>query len=171
MEEVLREWYSNAPEDRSLTIIRPTVIFRERNRDNVYNLLKQIAGSKFMMVGLGTNYKLTTYVGSIVEFIKYKLKNTTEGYEVYNYVDKPDLNMNQLVSGIVKSLRKNIPPRHLPDPLGMLGGYCSDVLNKITSTKYAVSSVRVKNFCETTQFDATKLHILALLLLVSYCKG
>ncbi|ECH5183398.1 UDP-N-acetylglucosamine 4-epimerase, partial [Salmonella enterica] len=37
------------------------------------------------------------YIGNIAEFIKYKLKNITKSYEVYNYVDKPDLNMNQLM--------------------------------------------------------------------------
>lgn len=157
-EEVLREWYNKAPTERSLTIIRPTVIFGERNRGNVYNLLKQIAGGKFMMVGAGTNYKSMAYVGNIVEFIKYKLKNVTAGYEVYNYVDKPDLNMNQLVAEVEQSLNKKIPSMHLPYPLGMLGGYCFDILSKITGKKYAVSSVRVKKFCATTQFDATKVH-------------
>lgn len=90
-----------------MTIIRPTVIFGERNRGNVYNLLKQIAGGKFAMVGPGTNYKSMAYVGNIVEFIKFKLKNVTAGYEVYNYVDKPDLNMNQLVAEVEQSLGKN----------------------------------------------------------------
>ncbi|MDU4662967.1 MAG: NAD-dependent epimerase/dehydratase family protein, partial [Enterobacter hormaechei] len=65
-EEVLREWFNKAPEERSLTIVRPTVIFGERNRGNVYNLLKQIAGGKFAMVGAGTNYKSMAYVGNIV---------------------------------------------------------------------------------------------------------
>ncbi|AZU71323.1 TPA: N-acetyl-alpha-D-glucosaminyl-diphospho-ditrans,octacis-undecaprenol 4-epimerase [Escherichia coli] len=157
-EEVLREWYNKAPTERSLTIIRPIVIFGERNRGNVYNLLKQIAGGKFMMVGAGTNYKSMAYVGNIVEFIKYKLKNVAAGYEVYNYVDKPDLNMNQLVAEVEQSLNKKIPSMHLPYPLGMLGGYCFDILSKITGKKYAVSSVRVKKFCATTQFDATKVH-------------
>ncbi|ESP44848.1 NAD-dependent epimerase/dehydratase family protein [Escherichia coli] len=157
-EEVLREWYNKAPTERSLTIIRPTVIFGERNRGNVYNLLKQIAGGKFMMVGAGTNYKSMAYVGNIVEFIKYKLKNVAAGYEVYNYVDKPDLNMNQLVAEVEQSLNKKIPSMHLPYPLGMLGGYCFDILSKITGKKYAISSVRVKKFCATTQFDATKVH-------------
>jgi type VI protein secretion system component Hcp len=46
-------------------------------------------------------------MGNIVEFIKYKLKNVTAGYEVYNYVDKPDLNMNQLVTEVEQSLSKN----------------------------------------------------------------
>lgn len=157
-EEVLREWHQNSPGDRSLTIIRPTVIFGERNRGNVYNLLKQIASGKFAMVGAGNNYKSMAYVGNIVEFIKYKLANVQVGYEVYNYVDKPDLNMNQLVSEVEKSLNKKIPSVHLPYSLGMLGGFCFDMLSKVTGKKYAISAVRVKKFCATTQFDASKVH-------------
>lgn len=157
-EEVLREWFNKSPTDRSLTIVRPTVIFGERNRGNVYNLLKQIAGGKFAMVGSGTNYKSMAYVGNIVEFIKYKLLNVNPGYEVYNYVDKPDLSMNELVSEVEKSLNKKIPSTHLPYALGMLGGYCFDFLSKITGKKFAISSVRVKKFCATTQFDASKVH-------------
>lgn len=157
-EEVLREWFEKSPQQRSLTVVRPTVIFGERNRGNVYNLLKQIAGGKFAMVGAGTNYKSMAYVGNIVEFIKYKMANITEGYQVYNYVDKPDLNMNQLVAEVEKSLSKKIPSVHLPYALGMFGGYCFDLLSKITGKKYAISSVRVKKFCATTQFDASKIH-------------
>lgn len=157
-EEILREWFSKSPTDRSLTIVRPTVIFGERNRGNVYNLLKQIAGGKFAMVGKGTNYKSMAYVGNIVEFIKFRLANVAPGYDVFNYVDKPDLNMNQLVSEVEKSLDKKIPSVHLPYPVGMLGGYCFDLLSKLTSKKYAISSVRVKKFCATTQFDAGKVH-------------
>lgn len=157
-EEILREWFSKSPADRSLTIVRPTVIFGERNRGNVYNLLKQIAGGKFAMVGKGTNYKSMAYVGNIVEFIKFRLANVAPGYDVFNYVDKPDLNMNQLVSEVEKSLDKKIPSVHLPYPVGMLGGYCFDLLSKLTSKRYAISSVRVKKFCATTQFDASKVH-------------
>ena len=83
------------------------------------------------MVGAGTNYKSMAYVGNIVEFIKFKLTNVKPGYDVYNYVDKPDLNMNQLVSEVEKSLNKN-PFSSSPYPLGMLGGYCFDILSKVT---------------------------------------
>ena len=157
-EEVLREWLNESPEERSLTIIRPTLIFGERNRGNFYNLLKQISGGKFAMVGPGKNYKSMAYVGNIVEFIKYKLENISRSYEVYNYVDKPDLNMNELAAEVEKSLNKKIPSVHIPYPVGMLGGYCFDILSKLTGKKYAISSVRVKKFCATTQFDATKVH-------------
>ena len=40
-EQVYKEWQAEDPENRTLVIVRPTVIFGEGNRGNVYNLLKQ----------------------------------------------------------------------------------------------------------------------------------
>ena len=157
-EEILREWYNKDPDNRSLTIIRPTVIFGERNRGNVYNLLNQIASNHFLMVGKGTNYKSMAYVGNVAAFIKYQLENLKPGYQVYNYIDKPDMDMNDLVLVVEKSLNKRIPRTHFPYWLGMLGGYGFDILSKITGKKLAISSVRIKKFCATTRFDATKAH-------------
>ncbi len=157
-EEVLREWYQKDTKNRSLTIIRPTVIFGERNRGNVYNLLRQIASGKFLMVGKGTNKKSMAYVGNIAAFIKFQLENMKPWYKVFNYIDKPDFNMNELVTQVEKSLNKHIPSTHFPYWLGLLGGYGFDFLSKLTGKKFAVRSVRVKKFCATTQFDATKAH-------------
>lgn len=63
----LEKWYRTHP-DWNVNILRPTVIFGERNRGNVYNLLKQISGGKFLMVGKGNNRKSMAYVGNIVAF-------------------------------------------------------------------------------------------------------
>ena len=155
-EIVLQEWYKTHP-DWNINIIRPTVIFGERNRGNVYNLLKQIASGKFLMVGNGNNKKSMAYVGNIVAFTKFQMENKTTGYNVYNYIDKPDFNMNELVGHVSKVLNKHIPTTHFPYWLGMLGGYGFDLLAKITGKKLTVSSVRVKKFCATTEFDATKV--------------
>lgn len=155
-EKVLQEWYKVHP-DWNINVIRPTVIFGERNRGNVYNLLKQISSGRFLMVGKGNNKKSMAYVGNIVTFIKFLIENKTAGYEVYNYIDKPDFTMNELVDHVSKVLNKHIPSIHYPLWLGMLGGYCFDVLAFITRRKLTISSVRVKKFCATTQFDATKV--------------
>lgn len=157
-EEVLREWHQKDPENRSLTIIRPTVIFGERNRGNVYNLLKQIASGKFMMVGNGQNKKSMAYVGNIVAFIQYLIETQKPGYRLYNYIDKPDTNMNELVRQVEQSLNKKLPAIRLPYWLGYLGGLSFDVLAKLTGKKFSVSAVRVKKFCATTQFDSTAAH-------------
>jgi nucleoside-diphosphate-sugar epimerase len=44
--------------------------------------------------------------------------------------------------------------------LGMLAGFGFDVLSSITGKKFPVSSVRIKKFCATTQFDASKANSL-----------
>ncbi len=151
----LEKWYKDHP-DWNINILRPTVIFGERNRGNVYNLLKQISSGKFLMVGKGRNKKSMAYVGNIVAFIRFLIENKTEGYHVYNYVDKPDFTMNELVGHVSEVLKKHIPTTHFPYWLGMLGGYGFDVLAWVLRKKLTVSSVRVKKFCATTQFDATK---------------
>lgn len=152
----LEKWYETHP-DWNINILRPTVIFGERNRGNVYNLLRQISGGKFAMVGKGENKKSMAYVGNIVAFISFLLENKKVGYNVYNYVDKPDFTMNDLVDHVSKVLKRHIPATHFPYWLGMAGGYCFDLLALVTRKKLTVSSVRVKKFCATTQFDATKV--------------
>uniref|UniRef100_UPI0040471CE3 NAD-dependent epimerase/dehydratase family protein n=1 Tax=Roseivirga sp. TaxID=1964215 RepID=UPI0040471CE3 len=157
-EEMIREWYDLDPKDKSVTIIRPTVIFGERNRGNVYNLLRQIANGRFLMIGSGQNKKSMAYVGNVVAFIKYRLSKCEKGYHIFNYTDKPDYNMNELVALIEETMNISIPKQKIPYYLGMLGGYGADLLAFITRRKSLISAVRVKKFCATTQFDATKAH-------------
>lgn len=78
------------------------------------------------------------------------------GYNVCNYTDEPDTDMNQLLVHVSEVLSKHIPSTHYPYWLGIMGGYCFDLLAKLTGKKLTVSSVPVKKFCTTTQFDAKR---------------
>ncbi|MCT3924678.1 NAD-dependent epimerase/dehydratase family protein [Elizabethkingia anophelis] len=155
-EEVLQEWYKKH-KDWNINIIRPTVIFGEGNRGNVFNLLNQIANGKFMMIGKGNNQKSMSYIRNVVAFIEFLIEEKKEGYNVYNYVDKPDFTTNDLVHHTSEVLNKNIPTTHIPYWLGMLGGYGFDILAWISCKKLNISSVRVRKFCAVTQYDSTKV--------------
>jgi len=157
-EEVLREWFTKDPLNRSLIIIRPTVIFGEQNRGNVYNLLKQINSGLFIMVGDGNNKKSMAYVENVVSFIKFCIDNfiNKPGYYVFNYSDKPDLTMNEFVLYCSKILGKKIPSIKLPYWIGISIGVVADFFSKITGKKLLVSSLRIKKFCATTQIDSSK---------------
>ena len=157
-EQAIKQWYDKAPEGKSVSIIRPTVIFGERNRGNVFNLLKQISSGRFIMIGRGQNKKSMAYVGNVVAFIKDRIENEEPGYHVYNYADKPDFTMSELSSVIESKMSISIPKTSIPYWLGMLGGYGFDLLAMATRKKRSISSVRVKKFCATTQFDASKAH-------------
>ena len=50
-EKIYKQWQAEDPVNRSLVIVRPTVIFGPGNRGNVYNLLNQIAKRRFIMFG------------------------------------------------------------------------------------------------------------------------
>ena len=156
-EEILQSWQSESPGERILTIIRPTVIFGERNRGNVYNLLKQISSGPFLMVGRGNNKKSMAYVGNVAAFLTFLVSNDTPTASIYNYIDKPDFTMNELVEQVEISLKKKIPSIKVPYFIGVLGGFSFDLLRIITRKSYSVSAVRVKKFCATTQFDSNKM--------------
>jgi nucleoside-diphosphate-sugar epimerase len=155
-EQVLQQWIEKG-NGRSALIVRPTVIFGEGNRGNVYNLLKQIYTGKFLMIGNGRNRKSMAYVGNIVAFIKHKLEVGFSGVEIYNYVDTPDFDMNTLVSEIYRHKGCSAPKFRIPYPIGVIGGYCFDLLAKLTGKKLPISSIRVRKFCSSTEINSEKL--------------
>jgi nucleoside-diphosphate-sugar epimerase len=157
-EQVINNWYVKNPSDKSITILRPTVIFGERNRGNVYNLLKQITSGRFLMIGKGENKKSMAYVGNITALIQSRLKTNEEGYQVFNYADKPDFSMIELTQLVENKMKIKSPSIKIPYILGIIVGFIFDLISFITNKKLSISSVRVKKFCATTQFDASKAH-------------
>lgn len=152
-EKKYKEWLQT-DSSNSAVIIRPTVIFGEQNRGNVYNLLRQIAGGKFPMVGKGTNRKSMNYVENVVAFIEYEVTHDLEGGEhLYNYCDEPAYDMNHLVLDVYKALGKTKTKLvHWPYGLAYFGGLCFDLLAKITHKKLVISSIRIKKFTQDTYF-------------------
>jgi len=153
-ERVYAQWHSEAPEDRTLVIIRPTVIFGERNRGNVYNLLKQIASGKFVMIGSGENRKSMAYVENVAAFIEHSM-TFAPGIYKFNYIDKPDFTMNQLVAKVKSLLGQSEKIRiRLPFSVGYAIGMCFDLIAFVANKKLAISSVRIKKFCANSVYNS-----------------
>jgi nucleoside-diphosphate-sugar epimerase len=154
-EQVYKQWQSEDPDNRSLVIVRPTVIFGEGNRGNVYNLLNQIASRRFVMFGNGKNKKSMAYVENVAAFLEYSL-SFKSGVHIYNYIDKPDFDMNNLVSEVRKTLfgKHNVGVR-LPAFLGIAIGYFADLVSKLVGKTLPISRIRVKKFMSTTQFSSS----------------
>lgn len=146
-EQVFRAWQAEAPGERSLVIVRPTVVFGEQNRGNVYNLMRQVASGRFVMVGDGENRKSMAYVENVAAFLE-KALDFGQGLHLYNYADKPDFSMNELVGTVRRILgrRKEIGLR-IPYPLGYAIGLGFDGLSILTGRRFPISAIRVKKFC------------------------
>ena len=153
-EKVYFEWQAEDPTKRRLVIIRPTVIFGPGNRGNVYNLLRQIANRRFVMFGSGMNKKSMAYVENVASFINY-IRSTERAVSVFNYVDKPDLTMNQLVSYSRNILfRKQNVGLRLPKWVAFIIGLLFDLVAGLTGKKLIVSSTRVMKFMATTELNS-----------------
>lgn len=152
-EQVFKAWQAEAPSERSLVIIRPTVVFGEQNRGNVYNLLRQIASGKFVIVGHGENRKSMAYVENIAAFIEYAVC-FKPGVHIYNFIDKPDFTMNSLVANVNKILGR--PEKigfRLPFAVGYAIGKGFDLVAALTGKRFAISSIRVKKFCANSVYN------------------
>jgi len=155
-ETIFNKW-ADSENTNCLIIVRPTVIFGEKNRGNVYNLLNQLSSDKFIMVGKGINRKSMGYVLNLTRFLAILIEFSPGKY-VYNYADNPDLCMNELIEIFYNTLGKNSKINfQIPYAFGLMGGYCYDILAKITGRTYPISSIRIKKFCADTVINAGKL--------------
>lgn len=143
-------------EENSLTILRPAVVFGEANRGNVYNLLKQVANRRFLMVGDGKNHKSMSYVGNIAGFLATRIE-VGKGIEIFNFADKPDLSSAEIVQIVKDEMNITANIISLPYSIGLLAGYVFDFIALITGKKFPVSSIRIKKFCAETTVNTNRL--------------
>jgi nucleoside-diphosphate-sugar epimerase len=150
-EQVFRAWAERGT-GRSLTIVRPTVVFGPDNRGNVYTLLEQIARGRAVVVGDGRNRKSMAYVENVAGVLVHAL-TFGPGVHVFNYADKPDLDMNELTTlagavlgdGRARTLR-------IPYALGIGAGVVADLAARLTGRRFPVSAIRVRKYRANTQF-------------------
>lgn len=155
-EKVYKEWHAKDPAKRTLMIVRPTVIFGPSNRGNVHTLMDQITKGHFLMVGNGENKKSMAYVGNVSAFLNHSL-SFDKGLHIFNYVDKPDYSMKDLVDLIKQRTGIKTSSLRLPKIIGLGAGMILDVIARATGRKLPISRVRVEKFCATTVFKADRV--------------
>ncbi len=157
-ERVLEAW-SERGEGRNVIVIRPTVTYGPRNFANMYSLIRQIDSGKFFQVGAGSNIKSLSYVENIVEATTFLwAKDDRAPFEVFNYIDKPDLTSSQIAAAVYESLGKRPPKVRVPMWAALLAAAPFDAVIKTTGKNLPVSSARVKKLFSTqTKFEADRV--------------
>jgi len=154
-EKIFLKWQKE-DERNMLFMLRPSAVFGEGNRGNIYNLIKQVHSGKFVMVGEGKNRKSIGYVGNIAAFLAY-LADKETSVDVYNFSDKPDMTSREMVDFIQEVLGREKKIPSVPYAIGILGGYAFDLLSLLTGKKFTVSSIRIKKFTADTAINTDKL--------------
>lgn len=157
-EKVFAAWASKG-EGRTCLVIRPTVTFGPRNFANMYSLIRQIYSGKYFQVGPGTNIKSLSYVENIVAATAYLWDRPgAKPFEVFNYIDKPDLTSRQIGETIYAALDRRPPGFAVPMWLAMLGGLPFDIVIALTGKNLPISTARIKKLFSTqTKFEADKV--------------
>ena len=158
-ENEIIKWFSLNENQKKITIIRPTVIFGEGNRGNVFNLIKQIIDDKMIQIGNGLNYKSIAYIGNVVDFISHNINNTDLGLKIFNYSDTPDYNMNEFVHIVNESANRKKRYLKISYKFALLIGFIFDLFSFLTNKKFNISSIRIKKYCSNTQIDSNKAFV------------
>ena len=153
-EEIYKKWQKRG-NDRTLVIVRPTVVFGEGNRGNIYKLFKLIESGKFIMVGNGKNVRSIAYVENVAAFLEFALK-FKEGLYLFNYSDKPDYDMETFIQLVYQKLGKKYK-RSLRLPFFPV--YVATVIfNRLSSLiGYVppITPIKVKKFCSNACYSTS----------------
>jgi GlcNAc-P-P-Und epimerase len=156
-ELVLRHWAEKRGGRRCL-VIRPTVVFGPRNFANMYSLVRQVDSGFFFRVSGGRNVKSLSYVENVVAAALF-LWNRPEAapFEIFNYVDKPDLDTRSLLAGIYHSLGRELPRWWIPEPIAVGASWPLDFAARLTGRNLRISTARIRKMCTQTRFEAEKV--------------
>ncbi|MCU1441439.1 MAG: UDP-glucose 4-epimerase [Rhodoglobus sp.] len=154
-EKVYRAWAAEDPA-RSLVIVRPSVVFGEGNRGNVYTLARQVSSGRFIMVGTGSNKKSMTYVGNIVEYLA-DLLDSPPGVHTSNYADKPDLSTRELIDVLRSTMDLRGNNLRLPLRLGLAAGHALDLVARASRRTFPISAIRIRKFVSDTTVNTDRL--------------
>jgi nucleoside-diphosphate-sugar epimerase len=156
-EGVFKAW-AESREGRRCLVIRPTVVFGPRNFANMYSLVRQVDSGFFVRVAGGANVKSLSYVENVVPAALYLWNRPAAApFEVYNYVDKPDLEIRSLLARIYDTLGRRMPHWSIPQPIAVAASWPFDLAAKLTGRHLAISTARIRKMCAQTRFEADKV--------------
>ncbi len=154
-EAVLKSW---AAEDasRRVIIIRPAVVYGERNIANMFRLISQIKSGRYFHVGAANNIKSIAYVKNLVDATLWLMNGTSSGVLTYNYSDLPQLSSREIADHIAKKLNRRRPTT-LPYWVLYLLALPFDLAIAITGRDLAISTKRVTKLCTETFHRADEI--------------
>ena len=154
-EKIIKDWSVKNPQCK-IIIVRPAVVFGEKNFGNVFNLILQIKSKFYAIIGTGKNIKSIAYVKNVVDSVLFAIENIEDMYFEYNYSDYPQINTAELSKKICNILKIRYPIK-IPLILTHIVTYPIDILEKIFSTDLKFNSIRVKKFTDSTFFISKKI--------------
>jgi nucleoside-diphosphate-sugar epimerase len=155
-EKVLQEW-AEKDISRSVTIIRPTVVFGPLNVANIFKLIKQVCDGKFYWVGDGRNVKSVAYVENVADATCFLVQRMEPGVSLYNYSDEPHMKTRDLVALISRLSGKKVSGFHLPLSAALAATKIIDIVGSVARIDFPITSARLLKFNTSTEHRSDKI--------------
>jgi GlcNAc-P-P-Und epimerase len=157
-ENVLAEWAHRAL-GPSVTVLRPAVVFGPHHFANMYSLVRQIDSGRFLPVGDGRNHKSLVYVHNLVDAALFLMAGAPVApFEVFNYVDKPDLSSWEIADRIYEALGREPTIFRVPLPVALALATPLEAFASLRGKPIVVSRARIRKLADAdTRFAAERI--------------
>jgi nucleoside-diphosphate-sugar epimerase len=159
-ERLIKKWVA-AESRRKAFVVRPAVVIGPRNLANMFFLIDQIYKKRYLFnFGTGENIKSIAHVKNLTDFTLFLLRNELTGderFNIFNYVDYPQLSIRENIKIIHEELGIVLPKVTIPLSLAVLIGTMFDIVIKVTGKNLPISSARLKKIATSTHFEAKNI--------------
>jgi nucleoside-diphosphate-sugar epimerase len=146
-EKIHYGWHSVSPDERTLVIVRPGVIYGPHEDGNVPRLRDALKKRMFCYVGNKDVRKAGGYVKELVSSIFWlieHLDNTDRKYALYNFSNKTPPTLEEYVTPICSVLEEKIIVPTLPYNLVLIISRAIHFTSKLFGIKHPVHPQRIK---------------------------
>ena len=154
-EQILRGWAAEDP-SRSLSIIRPTVVFGPGVRGRMRSLFHQMALPDFTPVGEGENRKSFADVDNLAAFHAH-LEHREPGTHLFNYADGPDLTMAELATLIRSALDLGPSRPARTRRAALVRAFAQQLIARVGGPAPEWTVSQVQRFCADSRFLAERV--------------
>jgi nucleoside-diphosphate-sugar epimerase len=155
-ENLFIKWFNLDPTINKLTILRPSVIYGERNFANMYNLLDQLNKKIPVSVGTGNYIKSMVAVENIVDITIFSL-NKLNGLQIYNCTDKPYPKLKEVINYISDIEGFTKPKIIIPKWFAYIIGLFFECFSYLIRKDLGITRERIFKFTMATDYRSEKL--------------
>lgn len=153
-EKIHEKWQNREPDRRSLTILRPGVVYGKGEHGNFTRLYWGIRKRYFFYTGRRDTIKACIYVKELVRFMKYRMiDNDFTGTDIYNCTFEPAYTIEQICNTMMKATGMK---RHIFLVPSWLLMTAATILGPIGGKKVGIHPARVKKLMVSTNISGEK---------------
>ena len=159
-EKIHQVWQAQNFHERTLTIVRPGVVFGPGEGGNVSRLIQAVINRYFFYMGNKDTRKAGIYVKELCSAILWVYEfqiNNKSGVEIFNMTMNPGPSIEEYVKGICKASNINRNFIVLPFPFLLFASKILDLAADILGVNNKFSPVRIRKLVRSNNILPTKL--------------